>query len=98
MSKLFKINWRVRVRNVQFWAQTFLAVAVPIGGYFGITGADITTWGALFDVLSDAVANPYVLFTIAVSVYNSIPDPTVAGLSDSAQALGYDKPRNGDDK
>lgn len=88
-----KINWKVRVKNKQFWAQVFLAIAVPIGAYFGITGADLATWGALGGVLVDAVSNPYVLFTIVVSVYNAIPDPTVAGLSDSAQALAYKKPR-----
>lgn len=88
-----KINWKVRAKNTQFWVQVFLAIAVPIGAYFGITGADLTTWGALWDVLVDAVANPYVLFTIAVSVYNAIPDPTVAGISDSDRAMAYDKPR-----
>lgn len=91
--KLFEINWKVRARNPQFWAQVFLAIAVPIGAYFGITGEDLATWGALWDVLVDAVSNPYVLFTMAVSVYNAIPDPTVSGLGDSRQALNYDKPR-----
>jgi len=91
-----KINWKVRAKNTQFWAQVFLAIAVPIGAYFGITGADLTTWGALWDVIIDAVLNPYVFFTIVVSVYNAIPDPTVSGLSDSKQALTYDKPRKDD--
>lgn len=92
-----KINWKVRGKNPQFWTQVFLAVAVPIGAYFGITGADLTTWGALGNVLVDAVLNPYVLFTIVVSVYNAIPDPTVAGISDSDRAMTYDKPRKGDE-
>lgn len=88
-----RINWKVRRKNPQFWLQTALAVAVPIGAYYGITGADITSWSALGGVLADALRNPYVLFTIGVSVYNAIPDPTVAGLSDSTQAMTYSEPK-----
>lgn len=87
-----KINWKVRAHNPQFWLQTALAIVVPVGGYFGITGADVTTWLALWSVIVDAVSNPYVLFIIGVSLYNSILDPTTRGLSDSKQALGYDAP------
>ena len=87
-----RINWKVRAKNPQFWLQIALAVAVPVGAYFGITGADITTWGALGAVVLDALRNPFVLFTIAVSVYNAIPDPTVPGINDSERALKYGKP------
>lgn len=90
-----KINWKIRAKNPQFWLQVALAIAVPIGGYFGITGADITTWGALWNVIVDAVSNPYVLFIIGVSLYNSVLDPTTRGLSDSRRALNYDEPAEG---
>lgn len=90
-----KINWKVRAKNPQFWLQVALAIAVPIGGYFGITGADVTTWGALWNVIVDAVSNPYVLFIIGVSLYNSVLDPTTRGLSDSRRALNYDEPAEG---
>lgn len=88
-----KINWKVRYHNPLFWVQMFLAVAVPIGAYFGLTGQDITSWPILFGVILDAISNPYVLFTVAISVYNAISDPTTSGLSDSRQALRYSKPR-----
>lgn len=87
-----KINWKVRFRNPLFWFQVFLAVAVPIGAYFGITGSDITTWKTLFALVFDAVSNPFVLFTIVVSVWNTVNDPTVAGMSDSQRALKYVTP------
>lgn len=90
-----KINWKIRAKNPQFWLQVALAIAVPIGGYFGITGADVTTWGALWNVIVDAVSNPYVLFIIGVSLYNSVLDPTTRGLSDSRRALNYDEPAEG---
>lgn len=87
-----KINWKVRAKNPQFWLQIALAIVVPVGGYFGITGADVTTWLALWNVIVNAVSNPYVLFIIGVSLYNSILDPTTRGFSDSRRALNYDEP------
>lgn len=87
-----KINWKVRAKNPQFWLQIALAIVVPVGGYFGITGADVTTWLALWNVIVDAVSNPYVLFIIGVSLYNSVLDPTTRGFSDSQRALNYDEP------
>jgi phi LC3 family holin len=88
-----KINWRVRAANPQFWLQVFLSVAVPVGAYFGITGADLTSWGALGNVIVDAVSNPFVLFTAGISLWNALLDPTTPGISDSRLALSYDKPR-----
>lgn len=90
-----KINWKIRAKNPQFWLQIALAIVVPVGGYFGITGADVTTWSALGNVILNAVSNPYVLFIIGVSVYNSVADPTTRGFSDSRRALNYDEPSEG---
>lgn len=87
-----KINWKVRKNNPMFWIQLFLSVAVPVGAYFGITGQDMTSWLTLWNVIVDAISNPYVLFTVAVSVYNTLVDPTTPGVSDSKQALTYDEP------
>lgn len=89
-----KINWKVRFKNPNFIAQIILAIFVPILAYMGITAQDLTTWGKVFEVLFEAVSNPYVLVLVVVSVYNSITDPTVKGLSDSKQALSYRKPKN----
>lgn len=88
------INFKVRAKNPIFWAQVFLSIAVPIGAYLGITGKDITTWPILFDVLLQAVTNPYLLFTILVSAFNAVVDPTTKGLHDSAAALTYIKPKD----
>lgn len=88
-----KINWRVRFRNPQFIGQLAVSFFVPILAYMGITAEDLTTWGAVGDVIVEAIRNPYVLMLVVVSVYNSVNDPTVAGLSDSKQAQSYEKPR-----
>ena len=88
-----KINWKVRVKNPVWWVQIGLAILTPIMAYAGLTASDITTWGALWGLLIDAISNPYVLGLVAVSVWNAINDPTTAGVTDSTLALSYDKPK-----
>lgn len=88
-----KINWKVRIKNPVWWVQIGVSILTPILAYAGLTAADITTWGALGDLLLGAISNPYVLSLVAVSVWNACNDPTVAGLGDSSRALAYDKPK-----
>ena len=76
-----KINWKERI-NAVFITQILLSIFVPILSYFGLTAQDLTTWQSLFELIVKAVSNPYVLGTIAVSVWNSINNPTVKGLGD----------------
>lgn len=89
-----KINFKVRFKNPVFKVQLALSVLMPILTYFGLTLDQLTTWGILFDVLFDAIKNPYVLGTIGVSVWSTLNDPTTKGISDSKQALTYNKPKN----
>ena len=65
----------------------------PILAYAGLTVQDLTSWQALGEILLGAISNPYVLGLIVVSVWNALNDPTTAGITDSAQALTYDKPK-----
>lgn len=88
-----KINWRVRARNPHFWAQVVASFFVPVLAYYGMSAEEITTWGTLGGLIADAFSNPYVLMLVAVSLYNSVIDPTVSGVSDSLQALRYEKPK-----
>jgi len=87
-----KINWTVRLKNPQWWAQTILAIILPVLGYYGMTGADITTWGAVWDTFLRAISNPYVLVLAIASAYNAVIDPTTAGIGDSTRALTYEEP------
>lgn len=89
------INWKVRVKNPVWWVQIVLAVFTPVLAYAGLTSQDMTTWGAVIDLLSLAVTNPYVLCLVIVSVWNAVNDPTTTGISDSTQALTYNKPKEG---
>lgn len=88
-----KINWKVRFKNPMFYVQLFISVFTPILAYLGLTAADVTTWTKFGEILFEAISNPYVLSLVLVSVYNSLVDPTTKGISDSKQALTYDKPK-----
>lgn len=88
------INWRVRIKNPAFWVSIAIAIVTPILAYFGLTAQDMTSWGAIWDVIVQAVSNPYVILTVAVSVYNAIVDPTSTGVTDSSRALQYNAPNS----
>lgn len=87
------MNLKVRFRNPVFIVQLILAILTPILAYAGLTLQDLTTWGALGNLLMGALSNPYVLGLIAVSVWNALNDPTTAGVTDSAQAMTYQTPK-----
>lgn len=87
------MNLKVRFKNPIFIAQLILAILTPILAYAGLTLQDLTSWQALGEILLGAISNPYVLGLIVVSVWNALNDPTTAGITDSAQALTYDKPK-----
>jgi phi LC3 family holin len=70
-----------------------MAIIVPILGYMGITTADLTSWAVLGNVLLQAVSNPYVIGLVVVSVWQTVNDPTTAGLKDSEQAMSYTEPK-----
>lgn len=91
-----KINWKVRSRNPQFWITFGLSIITPLFAYYGITGADLTTWDSVWSLIINAVSNPYVLALMAVSTYNAVLDPTTANFSDSQNALTYVKPKRDD--
>lgn len=92
------MNWKVRIKNPVWWAQMVLAVLTPIMAYAGVTAQDITSFATLGNLLASAVANPYVLSLVAVSVWNACNDPTTKGIGDSVRALGYTKPNGGESK
>ena len=87
------MNLKVRFKKPVFIAQLILAILTPILAYAGLTVQDLTSWQALGEILLGAIRNPYVLGLIVVSVWNALNDPTTAGITDSAQALTYNKPK-----
>lgn len=88
-----KINWKVRVKNPLFWAEVAASILLPILAYLGLSWQDMTSWAALGDVFVKAVQNPVIIVATIVSVWNAITDPTTKGISDSDQAMTYEKPK-----
>ncbi|MGN0149598.1 MAG: phage holin family protein [Clostridia bacterium] len=88
------INLKVRMKNPIFWVQIILAILTPILAYMGITAQDLTTWAKLGQVLLQAIQNPYVLSLVVISTWNAVNDPTSSGVTDSLNALTYNKPNN----
>lgn len=88
-----KINWKVRFHNPVFIVQILVAFILPMLAYFGYRWEDMTSWGAILDMLVGAVKNPVVVVAVIASVWNAVNDPTTKGLFDSEQARAYIKPR-----
>ena len=83
-----KINWKVRFGNKTFYLAFIPAVILlvqVIAKVFGLT-LDL---GDLGNKLIDVVEAVFMVLAI-LGVVN---DPTTAGVSDSAQALTYTKPK-----
>ena len=80
------------MKNPVFIAQIILAALTPILAYVGLSFADLTTWGTLWELFVQAYSNPYLLALVVISVFNTITDPTTRKFNDSERALEYDKP------
>lgn len=84
-----KMNIKVRMKNPWFW--------VSLGGIIltamGVSVDMFTSWGAVIEQAKALVSNPFMLVSVALAVLGVFVDPTTAGVSDSVQALGYEKPR-----
>lgn len=83
-----KINWTVRLKNKTFWLALIPAVlllAQVVAAVFGYT-LDL---GDLGNKLLEVVN---ALFAV-LAILGIVTDPTTAGVSDSTQALTYEKPK-----
>ena len=81
------INWKVRIRNKQFWLAVIPALALvaqAVAAVFGYT-IDLTTLVGKLQAVVNAVFALLVILGIVV-------DPTTAGVNDSIRAMGYSEP------
>lgn len=85
------INWTVRIKNKTFWLALVPAVLLLVQVVAAVFGYTLDL-GELGDKLL-AVVNA--LFAV-LTILGIVTDPTTKGVSDSAQALTYEKPK--DDK
>ena len=82
-----KINWKIRLKNKQFWTSLVPAIALvaqAVAALFGYT-IDLTTIVGKVQALINAVFALLVILGIVV-------DPTTAGIGDSERAMSYEEP------
>jgi len=84
-----QINWKVRIKNKAFWLALIPAVLLlvqVVAAVFGFTLEGDALGGRLLDVVN-------ALFAV-LAILGVVNDPTTAGLSDSARAMSYERPRS----
>lgn len=83
-----KINWTVRLKSKTFWLTVIPALLLLVQVVAAVFGFELDL-GNLGNKLL-AVVNA--LFSV-LTILGIVNDPTTAGVSDSAQALTYTKPK-----
>ena len=81
------INWKIRLKNKQFWLSLIPALALCAQAIAAIFGWEID----LSTVVGKLLTGVDAVFALLV-VLGIVVDPTTAGVGDSARALGYDEP------
>lgn len=83
-----KINWTVRLKNKNFWITLIPAVLLLVQMVLQVFGVnlDLGDIGNKLLIVVDAAF-------VVMSILGIVTDPTTAGISDSEQAMTYDKPK-----
>lgn len=83
------INWKVRIRNKNFWVTIIPALLLLIQGIAALFGFTIN----LNDVNGKLLVVVDGVFVV-LSILGIVNDPTTAGISDSSQAMTYNEPKD----
>lgn len=84
------INWKVRFANKQFWISFIPSILLLIQVVAAVFGYTLD----LGDLGNKLLAVVNALFAV-LCLLGIVTDPTTAGVSDSARAMTYDKPKEG---
>lgn len=82
------INWKVRIKNKNFWLAIIPAVLLLIQAVAAVFGyqIDLGDLGNKLLVVVNAVF-------VVLSILGIVTDPTTQGISDSTLALTYNEPK-----
>ena len=83
-----KINWKVRIKNKFFWLALIPAVMLLVQTVVALFGISLD----LGDVANKLITVVNSVFVV-LAILGVVNDPTTSGVSDSTQALTYDKPK-----
>lgn len=84
------INWKVRLKNKTFWVAIIPAVILLIQAVAAVFGFSLD-----LSILNDNLLAVVEAAFLVLAIIGVVADPTTAGVTDSAQALTYDKPKEG---
>lgn len=82
------INWKVRIKNKNFWLAIIPAVLLLITQIGAIFGIQIDT-ALIGEQLAAVVSTVFLILTIL----GIVTDPTTEGLGDSTLAMTYEAPK-----
>ena len=82
------INWKVRIKNKNFWLAIIPAVLLLITQIGAIFGLQIDT-ALIGEQLAAVVSTIFLILTIL----GIVTDPTTEGIGDSALAMTYETPK-----
>lgn len=82
------INWRVRIRNKQFWLALVPALLLLVTQVCAIFGVTIDT-SIIGEQLTAVISTVFLILTII----GVVTDPTTEGVSDSVLAMTYKVPK-----
>ena len=81
------INWKVRIRNKQFWLSLIPALAILVQAVAAVFGYTLN----LEELVGKILAVVSAVFAV-LAILGVVVDPTTAGIGDSARAMSYDEP------
>ena len=82
------INWKVRIKNKNFWLALIPAILLLIQVVAAVFGYTLD----LGDLGNKLLAVVNAVFAV-LAILGIVTDPTTAGVSDSKQALTYKQPK-----
>lgn len=88
-----KINWKVRLKNKNFWLTIVPAMLLLVQVVASVFGFNLD----LGDLGNKLIAVVNAAFVV-LSILGIVTDPTTKGVSDSEQAMTYTKPKGADGK
>lgn len=83
------INWKVRIKNKNFWMAIIPAILILIQAIVSVFGYTLDL-GELGNKLLTVVNAVFAV----LAILGVVTDPTTDGLGDSKRALTYDEPYN----
>lgn len=81
------VNWKVRIKNKQFWISLIPALALLVQAVAALFGWTLD----LKETVGKLIAVVDALFAVLV-ILGIVVDPTTEGVGDSIRAMGYETP------